>query len=105
MAFHIRPAAADDLDRAADVLAAAFDTYAWTRWTIPRDGYRDRLLLSQDVFLKTMLVRYGGRGYAHLLDSFIPRLHRHGLTADDTDHLLIANPRAVFETAAKGEDE
>lgn len=70
-----------------------------------RYGYRDRLLLSQDVFLKTMLVRYGGRGYAHLLDSFIPRLHRHGLTADDTDHLLIANPRAVFETAAKGEDK
>ncbi|MFE3451944.1 phosphotriesterase [Nonomuraea sp. NPDC059194] len=70
-----------------------------------RYGYRHRLLLSQDVFLKTMLVRYGGRGYAHLLHSFVPRLHRHGLTTDDTDHLLVANPRSVFETAAKGDTE
>jgi ribosomal protein S18 acetylase RimI-like enzyme len=55
LAFHIRPAVADELDRGADVLAAAFDTYAWTRWTIPQDGYRDRLRRLQRMYL----------GYAH----------------------------------------
>ncbi|MDB4873021.1 MAG: aryldialkylphosphatase [Gemmatimonadales bacterium] len=65
-------------------------------------GYGGRLLLSQDVFLKTLLVRYGGYGYAHILESFVPRLHRHGLTPRDSDRMLVTNPRAVFETAAKG---
>ena len=32
-----------------------------------RAGYLGRVLLSSDVFLKMMLVRYGGYGYAHVL--------------------------------------
>lgn len=78
MAFHIRPAAADDLDRAADVLAAAFDTYAWTRWTIPRDGYRDRLRELQRMYLGyalevgVVLVDDGLRGVVALLPPQAP---------------------------------
>ncbi|MEZ0342288.1 GNAT family N-acetyltransferase [Mycobacterium sp. pV006] len=55
MSPHIRRADADDLERAADVLAAAFDTYAWTRWTIPADDYPRRLRQLQRLYL----------GYAH----------------------------------------
>ncbi|MGV9775560.1 phosphotriesterase family protein [Streptosporangium sp. NPDC003464] len=69
-------------------------------WLV-RAGFGDRLLLSQDVFLKTMLVRYGGAGYAHILTDFVPRLHRHGLTPQDTHRMLVANPRELF-TAAHG---
>ncbi|HEX2212243.1 MAG TPA: GNAT family N-acetyltransferase [Mycobacterium sp.] len=47
----IRAAEAADLDRAADILAEAFDTYAWTRWTIPADGYQDRLRQLQRLYL------------------------------------------------------
>ncbi|MFJ2901873.1 phosphotriesterase [Streptomyces sp. NPDC087212] len=65
-------------------------------------GYRERLLLSGDVFIKTMLTRYGGYGYDHLITSFSPRLRRHGLTGEDIEQLLTHNPAAVFETAAKG---
>ncbi|MBX6323693.1 MAG: phosphotriesterase, partial [Rhodospirillaceae bacterium] len=43
------------------------------------DGYADRVLLSQDVFLKMMLTRYGGFGYGYILRHFVPRLMRHGL--------------------------
>jgi ribosomal protein S18 acetylase RimI-like enzyme len=51
LAFNIRPATADELDHAADVLAAAFDSYAWTRWTIPQDDYRSRLRRLQRMYL------------------------------------------------------
>jgi phosphotriesterase-related protein len=64
------------------------------------DGYGDRLLLSQDVFLKMMLTRYGGFGYGHILRHFLPRLRRHGLDRQTLDHLMIANPRRVFSAAA-----
>ncbi|MFJ2028841.1 phosphotriesterase [Streptosporangium sp. NPDC087985] len=67
-------------------------------WLV-RAGFGDRLLLSQDVFLKTMLVRYGGTGYAHILTHFVPRLHRHGLTPQDTHRMLVANPRELFTAA------
>jgi phosphotriesterase-related protein len=59
-------------------------------------GYADRVLLSQDVFLKMMLTRYGGFGYGYILKHFLPRLMRHGLDQPVLDHLMIANPRRVF---------
>ncbi len=57
-----------------------------------RDGYLDRLLLSQDVFLKMMLTPYGGNGYAHVQRHFLPRLLRHGLTETELQQLMVANP-------------
>ncbi|HTK10521.1 MAG TPA: hypothetical protein VL485_25335 [Ktedonobacteraceae bacterium] len=59
-------------------------------------GLLDRVLISQDVFLKTQLVRYGGTGYAHIMHYFVPRLLRHGFTRQDIDQLLVTNPRSVF---------
>lgn len=59
-------------------------------------GVLDRVLLSQDVFLKMMLTRYGGFGYAYLQRHFLPRLHRHGVTVAQTDAMMVANPRRVF---------
>lgn len=59
-------------------------------------GYRDRLLLSQDIFLKSLLRRHGGPGYAHVLQFFVPRLQRHGVTDADLDALLTDNPRRLF---------
>ncbi len=59
-------------------------------------GYADRLLLSQDVFLKMMLTRYGGFGYGYVLRHFVPRLRRHGLDAATIDRILIDNPKSVF---------
>jgi phosphotriesterase-related protein len=59
-------------------------------------GLLGSVLISQDVFVKIQLVRYGGTGYAHILDHFVPRLIRHGFTADDVQTLLVDNPRRVF---------
>jgi phosphotriesterase-related protein len=59
-------------------------------------GFVGRLLLSQDEFLKMMLTRYGGFGYAYLLRHFVPRLRRHGVTAAAIETMLVGNPRRVF---------
>lgn len=63
-------------------------------------GYGDRLLLSGDVFLKMMLVRHGGFGYAHVITTFADRLRRHGLDQATLDGLFVANPAALFEQAS-----
>ncbi|WP_440412908.1 phosphotriesterase family protein [Neorhizobium petrolearium] len=63
-------------------------------------GHIDRILLSHDVFLKMMLTRYGGNGYAYILKHFLPRLKRHGVTDAQLDILMQDNPRSVFEAKA-----
>lgn len=62
-------------------------------------GHLDRILLSHDVFLKMMLSRYGGNGYAYILRHFLPRLQRHGLGTDALTTLMRGNPRSVFQAA------
>jgi phosphotriesterase-related protein len=62
-------------------------------------GHGDRVLLSQDVFLKMMLTRYGGFGYAYLLRHFVPRLRRHGVSEGAIRTMLVDNPRRVFGEA------
>lgn len=64
--------------------------------SLVRAGYGHKVVLSQDVFLKMMLTRYGGNGYAYILRHFVPRLKRHGLSKQEIDQLLIENPRRVL---------
>jgi phosphotriesterase-related protein len=63
------------------------------------NGFLDHLLLSQDVFLKMMLTRYGGFGYAYVLRHFLPRLSRHGVPEAALRRLMVDNPRRVFSAA------
>ena len=69
-------------------------------------GYLERLLLSQDVFLKMMLTRYGGFGYGYILRHFVPRLRRHQVTDAQIRTILVDNPRRVFAPdASAGEGD
>ena len=63
------------------------------------DGYLNAILMSQDVFLKMMLIRHGGFGYGYILKHFVPRLKRHGMSQKTIDDILIENPRRVFSAA------
>ena len=62
-------------------------------------GYTDRILLSHDVFLKMMLTRYGGNGYAYIPRHFLPRLRRHGLNEAILNQMMQDNPRSVFRAS------
>lgn len=47
-----RPATAADLPRLADVLADAFDDYAWTNWIVPAQGRHERIRSLQLLYLR-----------------------------------------------------
>ncbi len=64
--------------------------------TLVDAGHADRVLLSQDVFMKMMLTRYGGFGYGYIQRHFVPRLMRHGVDRAVIDAMLTDNPRRVF---------
>ena len=55
-------------------------------------GYLNRILLSCDVCLKTLLRTYGGWGYDHLLTNVIPMMLEEGITQEEIDTMLIKNP-------------
>ena len=59
-------------------------------------GFTNKLLLSQDVFLKMMLTCYGGNGYAYILRHFVPQLRRHGVSQEAIRTMLVDNPATVF---------
>jgi phosphotriesterase-related protein len=63
-------------------------------------GHIGRVLLSQDVFLKMMLTRFGGYGYGYILEHFVPRLRRHGVTDAQIETMLVRNPQRVFSRQA-----
>ena len=63
----------------------------WVRRLVDA-GYRDRVLLSDDVANKYQLVRYGGHGYEHILVNIVPRLRRRGFSEADVRVFLIDNP-------------
>ncbi len=60
------------------------------------DGYADRLLISQDVFLKCHRLAYGGFGYAHILENVVPILEGVGVSKAQVNLLLRENPRRLL---------
>lgn len=76
------------------------DEVARAIMTLVEAGFLDRILLSHDVFVKMMLTRYGGNGYAFVTKHFLPRLLRHGLPEQALDTLMVTNPRRVFDACA-----
>ncbi len=59
-------------------------------------GFGERLLISQDVCFPQHLEWFGGIGYGHLLRRFVPMLREAGVTQDQIDTLLVANPARVL---------
>lgn len=68
-------------------------------------GWKSRLLVSSDIFLKSLLRAYGGPGYGHILEFFLPRLQRHGVSPETAVSLVTDNPRRLFEGATTHNEE
>ncbi|TDD71785.1 phosphotriesterase family protein [Actinomadura rubrisoli] len=63
-------------------------------------GHAGRLLLSHDVFLKSMLTAYGGNGFQYVPRLFVRRLAGLGVAPEVADGLLRDNPARLFDAAA-----
>ncbi len=62
-------------------------------------GHLERLVITQDVFLRFQLVSLGGKGYAHILDNIVPRMRGRDFTEAEIDALLVGNPRRILTFA------
>ena len=59
-------------------------------------GYRDKLVIAQDICKKMNLTKYGGEGYNHILENVVPVMRRKEMTAADIDAILIHNPARIL---------
>ena len=63
------------------------------------EGFADRIVVAHDVFAKTRLVKYGGQGYAHILESVVPRMRERGWAESTIDAILVENPKRILTLA------
>ncbi|MFZ4598764.1 MAG: phosphotriesterase family protein [Terrimicrobiaceae bacterium] len=60
------------------------------------EGYLNQILISQDICLKTKLVRYGGTGYAHILCNILPQMLARGITQAHIHAMMVESPRRLL---------
>jgi predicted metal-dependent phosphotriesterase family hydrolase len=65
------------------------------------EGLGDRVLLSNDICLLDQLRRYGGPGYANVIENFFPLLRRRGLSEEQLRTMTVSNPARAFAYNAK----
>ncbi len=75
-----------------------YDTRCRLDWikSLAEEGYLDRLLLSQDVCLRSDYATFGGPGYSYVVTTFADRLRAEGFEESDLDTLLVDNPRRML---------
>lgn len=59
-------------------------------------GFLDRILLSQDVCLRTLLRITGGCGYDYVFNDFLPKLRGAGVGDDEIHQMTVVNPRRAL---------
>lgn len=66
-----------------------------------KEGFGDRVLLSEDICTLKHLKYVGGKGYGYLLETFIPMLRERGITEEQIHQLLVVNPARVFSRRSR----
>ena len=68
--------------------------------TLVRDGYADRIVLGQDIGVRTRLRRWGGWGYGHLLEHVLPVMLELGIEDRAIRTMIVDNPARLLAVAA-----
>ena len=61
-----------------------------------KEGFVDRVLLSEDICMLNHLKYTGGKGYGYLLEVFVPLLRERGVTQEQIHQMMVVNPASVF---------
>ena len=64
-------------------------------------GFRDQILLSQDVGQVHELRSRGGRGYTYMIEQFLPALRESGVDEDTIHTITVENPRRWLTIAPR----
>ena len=63
------------------------------------EGYGDKIVVAHDICTKHRLVRYGGHGFAHILENIVPWMREKGFSNQDINSILGANPARILAFA------
>lgn len=59
-------------------------------------GYSEQIVLSQDLSFQICYKKYGGGGYAHVLENIIPLMQSEGVTECSVERMLRSNPARLL---------
>jgi phosphotriesterase-related protein len=59
-------------------------------------GYEKNIMLSHDIAMKMQLTKYGGFGYAHILQNVVPVLRYKGMSESQIRTMMIETPKRIF---------
>jgi phosphotriesterase-related protein len=62
-------------------------------------GHLDRVVISQDIAVRTRLREFGGHGYGHIFRNIVPMMRRRGFTDREIHAILVANPARLLSFA------
>jgi phosphotriesterase-related protein len=66
-----------------------------------REGFGERVMLSNDICEVDALAANGGCGYANVLETFWPLLRERGVTDEQFHVMTVASPARAFAYAAE----
>lgn len=61
-----------------------------------KEGFAEKVLLSEDICLLSHLKYQGGKGYGYLLEVFVPMLKERGVSEEQIHQMLVSNPAKVL---------
>jgi phosphotriesterase-related protein len=67
-----------------------------------KEGFTERVLLSEDICLLSHLKYQGGKGYGYLLETFVPMLEERGVDEGQIHQMLVVNPARVLARPVVG---
>jgi len=59
-------------------------------------GFIKQIVISQDIWNKTQRRKYGGWGYAHIMDNVLPVMRAKGMSEKDIKTIMVDNPARLF---------
>lgn len=68
-----------------------------------KEGFADRVLLSEDICMLSHLKYRNGKGYGYILETFVPMLKGRGVNDEQIHRMLVDNPARVLARPARRE--
>lgn len=98
-----------------DLFGSETTFYPFSPIDMPNDGKRldyflhlrdegriGQVLMAQDICNKHRLTKYGGHGYAHILENVMPIMRRKGFLAEEIDQIMVGNPARALAFTSPG---
>ena len=61
-----------------------------------KEGFVNRVLLSEDICMLNHLKYTGGKGYGYIFEVFLPLLKERGITDEQIHQMMVINPADAF---------